>query len=616
MGSHKPATRWLDLHELVRTGLKVHDAEQYGRFTAARQAAMGYKSGSWYDFAPLGVRAEPFVVDFLADTGDGFDATYAMARCLTSACLPEASKDRGRHANLLMLGGDEVYPTPKNENYEYRLKRVFETAQQDVTEDLGYIAAIPGNHDWYDGDLGEWMKIFMTASTSAEDRYANTPVVPVPVLDAERVLGRHPFQDRSYFAAQLPHGWWLWGIDTQLDATIDDEQLQYFHSARRAVTGDQRVILCTPKPSWTELPTAAESTAGRAADEDSLRGRLATFVHRLFADPAAGPAVDPSNTPGRLGQVRLLLSGDTHHYARYRSSGDKAEDAPEHLVTCGGGGAYLSSTHHLQCSLSMPWELTEPGTPYWRECEYPSQHESRKLARGWWRIPIANGVLTPALVLLISGALLAAFRGWWPVWANVLTVVVVAGLAVSLARAFAPRHLTRRRRTLAAVAFGAGHALGYAALAAGASAILERGETETGATAQKAANALWESRPGGEVAEVVAWRPPEGFSELLVAAAVALVVLLVGSWLVFGSYWWVADKFGWHENELFSGMRLDSYKAFVRLVINPPDVGQTAGKVTVMVYGIREVPRTRRKKKLDYRHDPRVEIIDTFVLDP
>ena len=35
-----------------------------------------------------------------------------------------------------------------------------------------------------------------------------------------------------------------------------------------------------------------------------------------------------------------MLAGDSHHYARYAEvGGDRS------LVTCGGGGAYLSATH-------------------------------------------------------------------------------------------------------------------------------------------------------------------------------------------------------------------------------------------------------------------------------
>ena len=35
-------------------------------------------------------------------------------------------------------------------------------------------------------------------------------------------------QSRSYFAAKVAPGWWIWGIDIALDTRIDSPQQAYF----------------------------------------------------------------------------------------------------------------------------------------------------------------------------------------------------------------------------------------------------------------------------------------------------------------------------------------------------------------------------------------------------
>src|SRR6185312_10055416 len=53
-------------------------------------------------------------------------------------------------------------------------------------------------------------------------------------------------------------------------------------------------------------------------------------------------------------EVRLMLSGDLHHYAHYRPD----EDGGRELIHCGGGGAYLYPTHRMPEHIEVP-----PPTP-------------------------------------------------------------------------------------------------------------------------------------------------------------------------------------------------------------------------------------------------------------
>ena len=71
--------------------------------------------------------------DFMADCGDGFDSTYTISRLLAQPSLTVANErstemktlSRGQ---ILIIGGDLVYPRPTPENFESRFLRVFEDA--------------------------------------------------------------------------------------------------------------------------------------------------------------------------------------------------------------------------------------------------------------------------------------------------------------------------------------------------------------------------------------------------------------------------------------------------------------------------------------------------------
>ena len=84
-------------------------------------------------------------------------------------------------------------------------------AAVDCHRDHPTVYAIPGNHDWYDGLTG-FMRLF-----GQDDRWLG---------------GWRTNQTRSYFAVELPHDWWLWGIDIQSDSLIDEPQLDFFGRVR------------------------------------------------------------------------------------------------------------------------------------------------------------------------------------------------------------------------------------------------------------------------------------------------------------------------------------------------------------------------------------------------
>src|SRR4029450_7416960 len=122
---------------------------------------------------------------------------------------------RGR---ILVLGGAEVYPVASPEGYDHRLEGPWRAALPWTGPPSATLYAIPGNHDWFDGLTG-FMRLF------GQGRW---------------IGGWRTHQTRSYFAAQLPHRWWLWGVDIQSDALIDEPQLDFFpRAAERAPPGGE-----------------------------------------------------------------------------------------------------------------------------------------------------------------------------------------------------------------------------------------------------------------------------------------------------------------------------------------------------------------------------------------
>ena len=65
-----------------------------------------------------------FWFDFIADTGDGWDSTYAMASLLAEPELrPAGTAEPLARGRLLVMGGDQVYPTASVQGYADRLIR-------------------------------------------------------------------------------------------------------------------------------------------------------------------------------------------------------------------------------------------------------------------------------------------------------------------------------------------------------------------------------------------------------------------------------------------------------------------------------------------------------------
>lgn len=324
---------WFDPRQLISTAVKMVTSMAFGSYADKREL-MPVLSKDWengdngqryYDYSQF----DDMWLDYVADLGDGWDSTYAIASLLASEelTLDGEKLPRGR---ALIMGGDEVYPTATRTEYRNRLKGPYSAALPWVDEgkEPPHLYAIPGNHDWYDG-LTSFIRLF------CQGRWFG---------------GWKTRQKRSYFALKLPHNWWLLGLDVQLESDLDLPQIEYFRKiAKEAMKPGDKVILCTAEPSWVYA---------QMGDETALRNL--DYVEQQIVEEM-GEA-----------NVAVTLAGDLHHYCRYEGENDGKQK-----ITSGGGGAFLHGTHNLPQSLEKKSMGDEQN--YTRHGVYPAPEKSRSL---------------------------------------------------------------------------------------------------------------------------------------------------------------------------------------------------------------------------------------------
>jgi Calcineurin-like phosphoesterase len=496
------AVRWLSPTELARTGLKVLLGSLFGQYVDKRELQQGpsFDQGLCFDHNADAGPNEPYWLDFVSDIGDGFDPTYSVASLLAGDLhgLEGSDRDVLRRGSVLVMGGDEVYPSGDVRNYERRTTGVYATALPTAAEPRPVAYAIPGNHDWYDG-LTSFLRIFG---------------------QSHDIGGWATQQRRSYFALRLPHHWWLFGLDIQLNTYIDRPQLEYFREAATRMVDGDRLILCTAKPAW--YVQDPRKSVGMV--------HLTHFLKYTLA--------------GRDLKVPLVLSGDTHHYARYETVD---EGRPQNLITAGIGGAFLASTDPLREDIKASRRLSDPDAsrhesrPYrLRKC-WPSAERSRVLSGGGWRVPFRNPSLPMLFALFQAGFIAAAMR-------DLLSVLIgLVALAVAGSISFA-----RPRQSGAWVKRGWGVSLAVPQLAM--------------------------SWGIAELCSLIA----DDWSDVGVVATVG-VAALVSGWLaglLLGVWMIVVSRFQVNVLDLFAAQSIEDYKGFLRLRIDPD------GSLTVYPIGI------------------------------
>jgi hypothetical protein len=571
----QPMVRWLNPRQLCGTATRAVLSSVFGAYADQRevQAALAREVDpcSYVDEGEIWI-------DYVSDLGDGFDSTYTVAWLLAQDRLqlrePAAGGGEGKvhdlpRGRVLVMGGDQVYPTASREEYTNRMSGPYEAALPcRPADDHPDLYAIPGNHDWYDG-LTSFLRLF------CQKRW---------------IGGWRTRQTRSYFAVQLPHGWWLLGTDFQLRSDIDKPQLDYFtRVAREAMKPGDRVILCTPEPTWVHVD-----------HEPAAFDNLAFFEQKVLGDNGV--------------RVAVTLAGDLHHYARYaEATGER------HKITAGGGGAYLYGTDRLPRRMTLdaarvrkdrdqPTDADQVRTRevYTEQAVYPRRRASMGmrgravqgvLKNGWFTILLASFYLLFAWVLQASPVqdgkqlrirrfMEAAIENdlprnlvpWTESWAGAwnvlahfghvfryspLTVVLVLVMLGSLKAFCAPDAGRPAWLKWLGLVHGAAHVALAVGLTWALAELTVREVILTGAVA---------NTPKGAVAALHLWWFPPLFGVHMLVVGGLLGGVLFGLFLLPGV----------NLNEAFSSQHLTTYRNFLRLHID------TRGELTVYPVGVPE----------------------------
>lgn len=155
---------------------------------------------------------------------------------------------------------------------------------------------------------------------------------------------------KSYFALQLPMGWWIFGLDLALHGDIDVYQFKFFADLCRNKVGENdSVIIVTHEPNWL-LDWYWKETTGK-----SVSHLIQEYVN---------------------GRCKLRMAGDLHHFMRHSATQSEKTNFVQHLLVNGCGGAFLHPTHVFKNFERFS------GTTYECKAAYPSYDESSGIALG------------------------------------------------------------------------------------------------------------------------------------------------------------------------------------------------------------------------------------------
>ena len=555
--TRRKAVRWFSPPTLARAAAKVVLSAAFGDYLDKREMESTRNSR----VLTAGAGSDDVWIDFIADTADGFNQTYSVAWCASQAEIAPSGLDRALpRAQLVVFGGDEVYPYATPKEYEDRFSGPYLAALPWTKPDASRpqekhprMLAIPGNHDWYDGLTG-FMRLFAQANW---------------------IGGRELEQTRSYFAVNLPGPFWLWGIDIQSDNYVDAAQIEYFETAAHDMTPDDALILCTAKPSWADVRDSKDAYRNLA------------FVERTMVPRGV--------------RTILMLSGDKHHYARYEAAKDTGPQGRRMRITAGGGGAFLSTTQKLADPLHVPRPsgdnnpATDDTEPFELACRYPNLSQSRRLNGRIFLLGLRNPSFTviPAILYILlffaTVSRLASqdndgeirvdpapwrFHDILASQVGLAPLALILGVAALLsAFCIVPKRVpiwpSRFFRGVAGLAQTGCHVLAQAAI-------------------------TWVC--------VQHFSPLTSWRLLLCMVLVGLVGGVVGS-LIFATFLFlVFTVFGWNSTEAFSSFRYNGYKNFLRIHV-------TTTAVTVYPIGIDKIC-----KNWDY--DPGAESPEASWLKP
>ncbi len=570
-------TGWYDPGQLRDTAGKTTLSRVVGKFADPRTGLTNPPATSCFDYSNhLVERDADFVaeeghlrdelwIDYVADVGDGGNPTYAVASCLAKQELGIDQVDEPLpRGEVLIFGGDGVYPTGSADAYEKQLVTMYRMAfkaglsprasdPESELRDTPHVFALPGNHDWYDS-LVAFRQLFCSDVFNRR-RFADDQKTGSG--------GWRTRQKQSYFTLKLPHNWWLLGVDLQLTHNIDINQLEYFEKIAASMKSGDQIILCVPEPFWVKsikyqkvMTNLQENVATKFEEKE----RSIEILERFFSERGV--------------EIKLYLAGDLHHYRRFERDG-------VHKITAGGGGAFLHPTHDFDFRKNEEVsDYAENYKGFRLRGQYPDIALSRSMdSKNFWFL-LNNktfGLFTAGIYFILAFLIHGRIKGD----VNFINALEATGnrlidapvalfclLLFYLGLIFFTDSNSLPYRWFAGTLHGLAHltaafGLGWAGYAIAVQLI-----------------------PDGDRLAPSTWFNLVWFLSVLVVSAIGGYV--IGS-IIMGLYLYVSlHIFGRHDNEAFSAMKIQDYKNFLRLHID------RAGALHVYPIKIDKVPRKWR----------------------
>jgi hypothetical protein len=581
-----PMVGWYDPRQLVRTSLQVAISHIFG-YHSDRRLVEALASGrpEIYDYTyhyrddghelceiDESRKRDEIWIDYVADLGEGWNSTYAVAYHISEDSREFEYEDAGsgeqrcaqtRRGDILIFGGDEVYPAADRIEYDQRLVKPYESAfPTRAREEHPHAFAIPGNHDWYDS-LISFSRLFCSKRWFS---------------------GWRTRQSRSYFALKLPHGWWLLGTDMQLGSDLDAPQVEYFKGVAARMQETDRIILCHAEPHWI-LARMYEHL------DSSISESNLAFLEEMLGK-----------------KIAVFIAGDLHHYRRHEAT----DQSSTQKITAGGGGAFLHPTHMGRLGKDVSQlEEKSSGRVFQKRAAFPPEDISRRLC---WRNLIfpylkgnqswTFGFLTAGLYLLTTLVVVSDFKHIEQTASGIRSVVGLKNIIGTALHGVLNSPVTLfwvLLTILGFVLFTDTHSKAHRWIMGSLHALAHILSAFTVALASiysvinlVAATSRWNNPPlkigSFELNWVYSATQGEHVFNLDLRVVLVVLLILMGGYLVGsfiqGLYLLVSlNVFGRHYNEAFSTIAVEDWKNFLKLKID------RAGDLTIYAIGIRRVPR-------------------------
>ena len=596
---------WYSPSQLLRTSTEVLISSILGRHADRRSLEASNRPPNYFDFSlapqftnhhshakdgdqyelaakafPLAPETKTLWIDYVSDLGDGWNSTYAVAYQLAqekfAVTLPDGTSETLCRGNILIFGGDEVYPTAERQEYENRLVMPYKMALPAKPTKPSFLFALPGNHDWYDS-LSSFIEFFgdFERCDFAEGRW-------------------HVPQNRSYFALKLPQGWWILGVDVQLQSDLDHWQFKYFEKVVQMMRPGDRVILCCAEPYWMF------NKMYKAAQKKYEKSNLKRLVDLIDSKNVLNEKTENDAERAKDKHIALFLAGDLHHYFRVLN-----HERTELSITAGGGGAFLHPTHGL---VNRAFKTKQNQGKGYQTRGYPSPRQSWWLGLWNFAFPFFNlsfGVVPAVLYVLFSWFLILRLGP-----GGVGNVIPPPDQSQSLSfvnlikpawQALAEVALYSPFMTFFMLAMIVGFIL-FTKTEPNASSFRWIGGTLHGISHICAAT--FTCVLGFIFYKSITPSDNDVYFGAMMASAFIVFVLgwVIGSFLM-GLYLFISLNIcGQHITAAFSSLRIQDWKNFLRLKLD-----LETGELTIYPIGLRRVPRTWEPQIADFSRDPHPE---------